>query len=544
MSSIEPSLGPWGSLQPSQRIEIGLVQVRIAYHRRLCLDYDDQDMQRVREVVRDGFYTIAEHFGGKLFAWNGEKCSFMFLIEGAESYDNCCLAAVQMLEMIPALSQDIRSAHTDQPISVRISCDTGLVTYDPEASRPQEFVGRLSKHELQISAPGQAVITERLYQRLCEELRSRFTLWKHSDELGIELYSTGSPPATGPVADLPEFGPPAEVEKPAAASAAPSDGMGMHPGQLARGSRWVLAGALAAAMLLAGAIIGRVFAPSHPEAVIDTGPGWQEPVRDPEWTSWRARIHEKLSAAPITEQTLIEAFQIRPPVRPEDQAAALRRDQAIADVFLSYQGVQPILKARFGIDNRNFLGTGLSKPVGKNNYSSASVHEYLIPNYPDTHPEVWTWKIKPVGLLFGKRVCDFIAGEGDMRSGRVAPSLGNKSTFDQYLTDVILPRVKGRDMDLPPVIRFAKFPEQLSSNKLGRKEAVRVFASNLAEVWDHTLQDAARLSGYPVSTTASDADTFFIWIFVPVHPDDVVPATWGQVLNNLPKWMKDAPQKP
>jgi len=88
----------------------------------------------------------------------------------------------------------------------------------------------------------------------------------------------------------------------------------------------------------------------------------------------------------------------------------------------------------------------------------------------------------------------------------------------------------------PPVIRFAQFSGE-PSKQLGRTDAARVFASNLAEVWDMSVENALDLSGYNF-TPASD-DKFYIWIFVPSDNRQVVPATWGRVLDDLPKWLSD-----
>src|ERR1700693_4756256 len=99
MSSLESSIKHWQAIVPGQRIEIGLVQVGTAYHGRLFSECSDQDMKCVKDLVRNSFHAIAELRGGKLFSWDGSSGTFMFLIEGNDSFDNCCLAATQMLEM-------------------------------------------------------------------------------------------------------------------------------------------------------------------------------------------------------------------------------------------------------------------------------------------------------------------------------------------------------------------------------------------------------------------------------------------------------------
>jgi hypothetical protein len=238
------------------------------------------------------------------------------------------------------------------------------------------------------------------------------------------------------------------------------------------------------------------------------------------------------------EEALAEALRSRPAGPASPAAAVLRHDQAVAEVLLGYGGVRFVLKRRFGID-KEFLGTGLSRPGGDPDYETASVHEYLVPNYHDTHAAVWTWLL-PVGPNFRRPIREIVAG--DMQKGveRVPPTRDSKRTFEQNLTQRLLPAVRDRDMKLPPVIRFAKFPEKYYSGKLGRDDARRVFASNLAEVWDRPIQDAARLSGYTYTfgAGADEGDTFFIWVFAPTHPDEVVPATWGKVLEHLPEWLK------
>src|SRR5262249_11014288 len=61
-------------------------------------------------------------------------------------------------------------------------------------------------------------------------------------------------------------------------------------------------------------------------------------------------------------------------------------------------------------------------------------------------------------------------------------------------------------------------------------------------VWNLTLREAAIRSGY-VKDPTRDGDTLFVWIFVSNNPEDAVPATWGKVLEYLPKWMDEATAK-
>lgn len=258
-----------------------------------------------------------------------------------------------------------------------------------------------------------------------------------------------------------------------------------------------------------------------------------EAVQSAEWQAWRAQVHEKLSAGPVTEKILVETMRIKLPGLPDSSTEAeyLRRDQAIADVLLSYEDVRKIFAARFGI-RTDFLGTGLSKPLGQTSYAKAAVHEYLVENHPDTHDHVWMWQLSPLDQRFSRPLHTLIAGEGERR-----PSPDNANThansFDEELKEIVL-RVKNKDHPIPPMVRFARFDKKFYKNTLGRPEAKRVFTSNLSEVWDLTIQQAAEKSGYAYQ----DGDTFFIWVYVPYHSNEFTPATWRQVLARLPDWLE------
>jgi len=68
---------------------------------------------------------------------------------------------------------------------------------------------------------------------------------------------------------------------------------------------------------------------------------------------------------------------------------------------------------------------------------------------------------------------------------------------------------------------------------LGKSGRVCVFASDLREVWNLKVKDAAVRSGYNIST---GGDEPYVWVFAPTHK--VVPASWDEVLKNLPAWLQ------
>jgi hypothetical protein len=541
MSTIPPFIKHWQAILPSQRIEIGLVCVKITYDRRVVADYSDQDMKYVNEIVRDSFHSIAERRGGKLFSWDADGGAFMFLIEGDDSFDNCCLAAIQIAENVPSLNQDIRvTGEVDRPIATRILCDAGTVTYQPEASdHRDDFVSKLLKHERQAAIENRVTITDRVYRRLTRQFKSRFVTKKYSPELEIDLHRTipwevpakaGVPPA-GLIGEQPapaqinvapgSFLPKTPVVDAPDSPAAVADTPGT-PGRLAPllSRKWLVVGALVLLLLLLGGFLYTVAVP--------TTPARTEFVQSEEWRTWRNQVHQKLSTGKITEKTLAEAMNIKLPARPEHAPAALRRDLAIADVLMSYPDVQLILKNRFGIYEDSFLGTGLSKPVNAPNYGAATVHEYLIPNHPDWHSAVWMRVLDPINNPqdMTKTVQEILEGD---------PKPDDKKA---QLVKGIVQRVKEKDAVRPAVVRFAILNSSDYSHKLGRSERHRVFASNLAEVWNTRLRDAADLSGHKFTK----GESMYVLIFLPSYPDEVVLATWGDVLHWLPQWLSELDQ--
>jgi hypothetical protein len=303
---------------------------------------------------------------------------------------------------------------------------------------------------------------------------------------------------------------------------------------LSRNRPWVKTEVLAVAtLLLTLSAVYQIVALSRAPA-----PRWNqsppsEAVRSAEWETWRAQVHEKLSAEPVDEQALIEAVRIKVPSLPNahSEAEVLRQDQAIADVLMSYKGVKKLLSDKFGIRD-DFLGTGLSKPLGSTPYALASVHEYWIKNHRDTHEHVWFWKLNPPSKGFSQPIQTLIAGDKELR---ITPNNYEKEkhSFDDELKEILI-RVRNKDHPLPPMIRFARFDEKYYEGTVGHPGANRVFTSNLSEVWDLTVQQAAERSGYSYK---DKGDTLFIWVIVPYHSNEFAPATWRQLFVNLPDWL-------
>jgi hypothetical protein len=287
----------------------------------------------------------------------------------------------------------------------------------------------------------------------------------------------------------------------------------------ARPETWFLAGVAATALLLVGYSFVR---PGKPRATVPAG-GLD---RSAAWNAWRALARERLSDAEPTEGVLREVLELRPTAPEGSPAAVLRHDQAVADVLLASRGVRSVLGRLVGI-GEHFLGTGLSRPDGAAGYHEAAVHEYLIPNLRDDEASVWMTNLNPHSLDLDETIKQLVA-EGGRSDDEAAQRLKKKITS--------LCEAKKRGAVL---VRFALLDKKYYKNTLGHPDRVRVFASDLTEVWDLPVKDAADLSGY----TFKSGDTFFVWIFIPSSKEEAIPATWEEVLKNLSGWMKEARER-
>ena len=125
-------------------------------------------------------------------SWEDDGGTFMFLIESPDGFNNCCLAAIEMLEHCSSLKLENQLlAELERSMMIRIACDGGMATYDPGADKlTGEFIDNFKKHELALSPDNKVTITERIFRPLNNMLKSRFVKWRHSSELGVDLYFT------------------------------------------------------------------------------------------------------------------------------------------------------------------------------------------------------------------------------------------------------------------------------------------------------------------------------------------------------------------
>jgi hypothetical protein len=211
----------------------------------------------------------------------------------------------------------------------------------------------------------------------------------------------------------------------------------------------------------------------------------------------------------------------------------LNNDLRAGSYFLQDERIKAVLGKRLGIYD-NFLGTGFAQPLNTKEYEDARIPEYLCPNSSQSDSNVITWELHPSDEYLDWTLEEIIEGKKTVRKiieGK-EEIIQAQPTDSRSKRDRLLLSLRGR-LDLtaeePAVVRFQQLV--CSSGKVGHMEAVRVFFSHLGAVWKMKLRDAARFSGYTLDP--NEKKKFFIWVYLPRHQDEVVPATWKNIVEHF-----------
>lgn len=185
----------WEDLTGGQIYPLGFLQIDIAGHSKL--QGTPAQLKAVKEILRRHVETIVVQNEGRLFKWEGDGGSFMFLVGTGEGYSNLALSAMKILRDLPNINDEIELKEKfTQPLSVRISCGTGNVSYDNDHGNMHgEFLNKFFKYERAISLLNTATVTRDVFDNLPAPLKQRFQFFKHSDELGLDLFKFQSPEA-------------------------------------------------------------------------------------------------------------------------------------------------------------------------------------------------------------------------------------------------------------------------------------------------------------------------------------------------------------
>jgi hypothetical protein len=262
---------------------------------------------------------------------------------------------------------------------------------------------------------------------------------------------------------------------------------------------------------------------------------WQyyEQNRNP-WSKWSAKISEMVKECKDDVCITDVLSTTPPPMEGKNVPARMEHDIRVGQIFAQNEKIMKMLNDDFGIKKDAFLGTGFSLPQSKTDYAVARVPEYLVKNMPEGSPDLITCKISSKGEMLDTKLRDLVIDNrhfcGDPKQW---PKNWEKAIFDE---------------ELPALIRFQQLTEneyEANGALVGRKKAKRVFFSQLGTVWDSTLRKASINSGYDLTEVVQkenvkprDTKQFYLWIYIPTHAKNAVPATWGNILANLDEWIK------
>jgi len=154
------------------------------------------------------------------------------------------------------------------------------------------------------------------------------------------------------------------------------------------------------------------------------------------------------------------------------------------------------------------------------------VPEFLTPNYNLLDDRVWWWQLDPskpedTSLPTSKLL---------QRQPKNHPNLLFASSDME---------VRQKALTAPnPVIRFALLQEGQQPTCLALPQRRRAFASALGAMVDKSVGDAAAYSGYSLRSFPKKK-ALYVMVFVPIHKDEVVRATWTSILEHSSQWIRD-----
>lgn len=258
------------------------------------------------------------------------------------------------------------------------------------------------------------------------------------------------------------------------------------------------------------------------------------PKQTPEdpWQTWQSQVEKKVADCQhdtsIPEICTAQAISQEYPKPTSDLSRdLLHNDLRAGTILMTINPVKNLLYKRIGVKD-HFLGNGFAQPNDKGK-PDALVPEYLAANLNETNADVWTWALAPIPEQLDKKVSEIIGSQKDTIEiqGRDA------ATFNNFTETV----KKHLDYDVPAVVRFARFPPEQYSHKMGLPDAKRVFVLHLGSVYSLSLGEAARLSGYSLESRKTDHDKLWVWVYLPSDRRDLVRPTWREIIFNLKGWL-------
>ena len=253
------------------------------------------------------------------------------------------------------------------------------------------------------------------------------------------------------------------------------------------------------------------------------------------WRQWQRDVNEAVKGCGKDDARCVgRAVASRVPKRPSSQRVStvslLSNDLIAGELLLENPMIASELDGKLSVRSE-FVGSGLSEPVGSQSYEAARLPEYLVPNWRKEAPRVWTWEL-PLAPTLDRPLSEVLATEPPMSNGQGAFSLQD---IEQKSSVHLQPNDQ-----LPYLVRFTQLLPRKYRGCLGRSAASRVFMTHLgvALKLGLTVEQAARYAGYKLSANSTGGEKMFIWVFEPASDSEAVPATWSNILANLETWLE------
>lgn len=257
------------------------------------------------------------------------------------------------------------------------------------------------------------------------------------------------------------------------------------------------------------------------------------------WLNWEQSLERSAGScnegdAACLAKVLVPVIDDRPRPVEDSQLTRQASDVVAGELLLANYKAQSLLNKRLSI-SKQFVGSGFSEPIGQSDPAAARVREYLVPNVSvsDKSKHVWFWELDADKIVDGKRLLDH-----KLLDVLLSEPTANHGEFKKNWTWWVSRQTQPID-SRPVLVRFTQLDPEKESGCLGRKEATRVFMSNLAEVEAMTLDEASRNSGYVIPAKEDYKSRLLVWVYAPEQETQAVRATWGNVLANFGAWVTD-----
>jgi len=253
------------------------------------------------------------------------------------------------------------------------------------------------------------------------------------------------------------------------------------------------------------------------------------------WKQWQQQVDDAVNRCqPTDEKCVGEAISTwvhkRPTSVQVSTVSHLSNDLLAGELLLENKVIAKELDAKLSVRSE-FVGSGLSQPVGKENYEAARFPEYFVPNWGKKEPRIWTWELPLTGTL-NRKLRDVLTKEQPRPNGQGTFSLPEFELNDAARFDASSP--------IPFLVRFTQLSPTSYHGCLGRASASHVFMAHLGVALNLnlTVDEAERYAGYSPPSEASGDEEMFIWVFEPANDTEAVPATWNNVLSHAQMWIE------